>query len=120
MSEHGKVVARGKFITTFEADGRIWFEHTRLGEDGGAGSVEVEGKTVVDFDGVAELPEDVVSVLRSEGFDFEDYILPDPDPEPEGLKVCEACEGPAEYLGALGTVTYYRCRNCGFQTGYKK
>ena len=30
--------------------------------------------------------------------------------------VCNLCRGQLIKLGTLGNVTYYRCRNCGFET----
>lgn len=32
-----------------------------------------------------------------------------------GAGVCEACEGPVQYLGRLGNLEHFRCRNCGMQ-----
>lgn len=29
------------------------------------------------------------------------------------VEPCEACGGPLELLGVLGTIAHYRCRNCG-------
>lgn len=35
--------------------------------------------------------------------------------------ICESCiDGDLEFLGALGKVSWYKCRNCGWvQTGEK-
>jgi tRNA(Ile2) C34 agmatinyltransferase TiaS len=26
---------------------------------------------------------------------------------------CHACDGPTEYMGTLGSLDYWRCRDCG-------
>lgn len=40
------------------------FEHRTLGDEGYTGSVWLEGKRIVDYDGVFTLPADVVSILE--------------------------------------------------------
>lgn len=29
------------------------------------------------------------------------------------LPACDACDGPADYLGRLGRLDWWRCRDCG-------
>lgn len=31
------------------------------------------------------------------------------------LPVCEMCKGPGVLLGRLGSITWFRCRNCGWE-----
>ncbi|MEQ1601291.1 MAG: hypothetical protein ABL885_05925 [Methylophilaceae bacterium] len=49
-----------------EVNGNGYFEHNRLG-DGCAGGLWFEDKILVDYDGVFELPRDVVRVLLEAG-----------------------------------------------------
>ncbi len=50
-----------------------WFQSANSGAEG---TLRFRGKIVVDFDGVSELPEDVIVQLRMRGFTFEKHILP--------------------------------------------
>jgi uncharacterized C2H2 Zn-finger protein len=35
------------------------------------------------------------------------------DEELELFLQCPCCGGPGQFLGALGSLTWFRCRNCG-------
>ena len=48
---------------------RAWFEHTELGEDGGCGGLWFEDGHLIDYDGVFELPIEIVRALETLGFD---------------------------------------------------
>ena len=47
----------------------MYFEHNILGEEC-AGSMWFEGKTLVDYDGVFELPKDVIDMMLKKGYDM--------------------------------------------------
>lgn len=38
----------------------------------------------------------------------------------EGQPPCPMCNGPLGVLGALGNVTHYSCRNCGWETNSRE
>ena len=62
-----------KWTVTITSQKTGYFEHDIHGE---GGSLEFKGKTVVDFDGVYELPKDVIQALRNLGYRFDEFILP--------------------------------------------
>lgn len=37
----------------------------------------------------------------------------DPEDDEDAGPSCPACDGPGVHLGGLGTMAYFRCRNCG-------
>lgn len=44
-----------------------------------------------------------------------------PNPQDEDVAEvlgCEVCEGPLYYLGPLGRLQYYACRNCGSEHAF--
>jgi len=47
----------------------MYFEHNILGEEC-AGSMWFEKKTLVDYDGVFELPKDVINMMLKKGYDM--------------------------------------------------
>tara|TARA_R110000796_G_scaffold12284_3_gene40716 strand:+ start:812 stop:1120 length:309 start_codon:yes stop_codon:yes gene_type:complete len=50
----------------------LGFEHTELGEEGGAGGLWFEGKELVDYDGnIEELPKAVIEICEHLGYDME-------------------------------------------------
>lgn len=51
---------------------RAWFEHTELGEDGGSGGLWFHDGCLVDYDGVYELPIEIVEALESLGFNCDE------------------------------------------------
>lgn len=51
---------------------RAWFEHTKLGEDGGSGGLCFQDGSLVDYDGVYELPIEIVEALEKLGFDCQE------------------------------------------------
>lgn len=38
------------------------------------------------------------------------------DAEPAAVIDCPVCGGPAPYLGRLGRLAWYRCRDCGMES----
>ena len=65
----------GKFeINIYPNENRGWFEHDFYGDELG-GSLEFEGRTLVDFDGVSVLPIEVGQGIRELQYicDFEHF-----------------------------------------------
>jgi hypothetical protein len=54
----------------------VGFEHARLGEDGGSGGLWFDGTHLVDYDGVYSLPQGVIDICESVGFNM-DYAKDD-------------------------------------------
>jgi len=50
----------------------IYFEHNHLGEDC-AGSMWFDDKVLVDYDGVFDLPQDVINMMLKKGYNM-DYV----------------------------------------------
>ena len=48
---------------------KIYFEHNRLGENC-AGGMWFENKTLIDYDGVFDLPKEVLEHMLSQGYDM--------------------------------------------------
>jgi len=46
----------------------------------------------------------------------EEEEFEEPDVEGDAI-TCSVCSGPAESIGSLGALTYFRCRHCGNQWG---
>ena len=53
-----------------------WFEHNELGYESGGGLWFGDNKVLIDYDGVFELPTEVIMVLHANGFDIT-YCLPE-------------------------------------------
>lgn len=62
-SFHGQLWQEGK-------DWEGWFEHSELGDECGGG-LWFEGMTLVDYDGVYSLPEDVIDACEMLGFNMD-------------------------------------------------
>lgn len=86
MNENLKTTETKEY-TTYQLNGSHWtvnisqardcnsfFEHTS-GEV--SGILEIEGKTIVGYDGVFELPRKVCQTLHEIGYKFDEFILPD-------------------------------------------
>lgn len=59
---------KGKFgVVIRPADNRGYFEHEDYGEEWGGG-LWFEGKSLTDYDGVYELPAEVIAGIRELGF----------------------------------------------------
>ena len=67
----------GKWNVTVNHDlarpGYGYFEHNVLGEDGGTGGLWFEGRRLVDYDGVFELPSTVKSILADLGYILDEF-----------------------------------------------
>lgn len=51
-----------------ENDKPLGFEHRTLGDEGGSGGLWFDGVVLVDYDGVYELPADVIGLCEKLGF----------------------------------------------------
>lgn len=63
-----------------DGSGNSYFEHTSGDSNSNSecsGILEFESKTLVDYDGVYELPKTVCQVLHSLGYKFAEFVLPD-------------------------------------------
>ena len=69
-----KLTTQNFDITIWQYDNRGYFEHHKLG-DNCAGELWFEGGELTDYDGVFELPKEVIEAIENAGFvvDDEDF-----------------------------------------------
>ena len=63
--------------------------------------LEWDGETLAGYDGVFELPREVLAVLDEMGYNVSRILD------------CDLCSGPVFPLGKLGSYSWFRCASCG-------
>lgn len=76
-----KLQTKNFTIDIADAEGYGYFEHDRVGEDR-AGGLWFRDKALTDYDGVFELPREVIKALQDAGYDMS-YAL---DDEPDAVQ----------------------------------
>lgn len=79
-----RLQTRNFTIEIADADSYAYFEHDRVGEDR-AGGMWFKDKALTDYDGVFELPKEVIKAMQAEGYDMS-YAL---DDEPDAADLSE-------------------------------
>ena len=74
----------GEFAVMIDdVEGYGYFEHDRLGEEGGAGGLWFKGKELVDYDGVWALNKEIATALRERGYEVS-WTCVDGEDAPDG------------------------------------
>ena len=60
----------------FQTADYAYFEHNKMGDDY-AGGLWFENKSLIDYDGVYELPNEIIKALIENGYNMDEAIIED-------------------------------------------
>ena len=64
------------FEIMFQTADYAYFEHNKMGDDY-AGGLWFENKSLIDYDGVYELPNEIIKALIENGYNMDEAIIED-------------------------------------------